>query len=951
MANRYWVGSYPSQFSVADKDVTPNGVYIKPDGTKMYVVGASNDSVYEYSLSSAWDITTASYVQTFSVASEETGPTCVFFKDDGTKMYVLGDINNSVFEYDLSTAWDISTASYLQSFSVATQETNPSGFFFKSDGTEMYVVGFGNDRVNQYSLSSAWNISTASYIRNFSVGTQETSPTGVSFKSDGTKMYIIGSTGDDVNEYNLSTAWNISTASYVQVFSVATQDSSPQGLFFKPDGLKMFMTGGNSDSVWSYDLSTAWDVSTIRVDTWNGSAGLKWSATSGGSGGASVPTTSDDVFFDSNSIGQVIIATGNTGAKSITCTGFAGLISGSINITVAGSVTLNSAMNFSYTGTISFTGTGTLTTAGKTLGGITVNGSGITTTQGDALNIGGSNPLIITAGSFDTAGYSLSASYVIINATTTDALKLNNSTVNLSRARTVGSAFSLNTASPQNAFNAGTSLINFTAASVRIARTSIARDVGCVFYNVAFTSEITNSGIGYSIEIYDGNTFNNLSVNAPDSGSIYRNIIFSRNQTINGTLQSTNTNGIRRILLSSEVLLTTRTLSIASAPTATDFDFQDIAITGAAAPISLTRAGDLGGNSGITFSSKTVYRVGTDTTWMGSSSWAVTSGGTGDNNNFPLAQDTAVINNDTTGTSIVFSGMAQFFPISGLNCSTRTTSFDLDHSATTYRYGSCIFGSGITPFNTGVQRFLGRVTMTFTSAGKTITFPVVVDAPSGTFQLGDAFNSNSNITNSNGTVDANNYNLTCSTFASNTGSSRTINMGSGLWTLTGEGAVWELNGTFTLNKGSADILLSSTGTTARTFAGGGKSYNKLTIGGSTGTSTLTITGSNTFTELESIKTVAHTITFTSGTTTTLTTWSVNGSSGNVVTINSSSAGSRATLSKSSGTVTVSYLSIKDSLATGGAVWDASNGTNTDAGNNSGWTFGASNNIGNFFLFF
>ena len=156
-----------------------------------------------------------------------------------------------------SGAWDISTASYLQNFSVASQETNPTDIFFKPDGTKMYVIGQTGDDVNEYDLSTAWDISTASYLQNFSVSAQETNPTGIFFKPDGLKMYVLGSTGDDVNEYDLSTAWDISTASYLQDFSVAAQEATPQGIFFKPDGLKMYVVGASGADVNEYDLGTA----------------------------------------------------------------------------------------------------------------------------------------------------------------------------------------------------------------------------------------------------------------------------------------------------------------------------------------------------------------------------------------------------------------------------------------------------------------------------------------------------------------------------------------------------------------------------------------------------------------------------------------------------------------------------------------------------------------------
>jgi len=99
-----------------------------------------------------------------------------------------------------------------------------------------------------------WDISTAVYLQNFSVTTQETVPTGIFFKSDGLKMYVIGATGDDVNEYDLGSAWNISTAVYLQNFSVAAQDIVPQSVFFKPDGMKMYVIGADGDDVNEYDL-------------------------------------------------------------------------------------------------------------------------------------------------------------------------------------------------------------------------------------------------------------------------------------------------------------------------------------------------------------------------------------------------------------------------------------------------------------------------------------------------------------------------------------------------------------------------------------------------------------------------------------------------------------------------------------------------------------------------
>ncbi len=264
--------SYDSvSFSVASQGTSTNGMAFKTDGAKMYVSNQSNDAVYQYSLSTAWDLSTASYDSvSFSVSSQDTSPSSIAFKSDGTKMYLLGNANDTVYQYSLSTAWNMSTASYDSvSFSVTTQESNPLGLTFKSDGTKMYIVGQTNQTAYQYSLGTAWNMSTASYDSiSFSVAPQETIPTGMAIKSDGTKMYLVGSANDTVYQYSLSTAWDLSTASYDSVsFSVTAQDNLPTDLAFKSDGTKMYIVGQTNDTVYQYSLSTAWNMSTASYDS------------------------------------------------------------------------------------------------------------------------------------------------------------------------------------------------------------------------------------------------------------------------------------------------------------------------------------------------------------------------------------------------------------------------------------------------------------------------------------------------------------------------------------------------------------------------------------------------------------------------------------------------------------------------------------------------------------
>jgi hypothetical protein len=222
----------------------------------MYVVGSGNDNVNEYKLSTAWVVSSAVFVTSFGVNAQDGAATGVFFRADGTKMYVLGSSNDSVFQYTLSTPWSVATASYDSvSFSVAGQDTAPNGFWFKPNGLSMYVVGSAGDAVYQYTLSTAWNVSTATFLQSFSVSGQEASPNGMTFTGDGSRMFVAGASGDDVTVYNLTTPWDISTAATIGQFSVLPQDGAPADIYIKPDGTKMYILGNDSpESVYQYTV-------------------------------------------------------------------------------------------------------------------------------------------------------------------------------------------------------------------------------------------------------------------------------------------------------------------------------------------------------------------------------------------------------------------------------------------------------------------------------------------------------------------------------------------------------------------------------------------------------------------------------------------------------------------------------------------------------------------------
>lgn len=255
-------------FSLSGQSITtPEEIRFKSDGTKFYILG-NNVTVYQYAMSTAWDVSTASYEnKSFSVSSQDANSQGLALNSDGTSFYTCGQ-NRVVYQYDLTTAYDISTASYAsKSFSLTTQMASGSawGLDFDSTGTKMYAIHSNSGTVYQYTLSSAFDVSTASYAsKSFDTSSQTSDSTGIAITSDGATLYVVSSASDQVFKYTLSTPFDIATASYSGFsFTTTTQDNFPYGVAVKTDETQLYITGSQNDSVYQYSLSTSLTLNTV----------------------------------------------------------------------------------------------------------------------------------------------------------------------------------------------------------------------------------------------------------------------------------------------------------------------------------------------------------------------------------------------------------------------------------------------------------------------------------------------------------------------------------------------------------------------------------------------------------------------------------------------------------------------------------------------------------------
>jgi len=254
------IATYDSKFiDISWEDLTPIWIAFKSDWSKCYLVWDTNNLVFQYTLSTVWDISTATY-DTVSIAAWDWTPIDIKFSPDWTKMFVIWVWQKKVIKHNLSTAWDLSTAvNDTVWFSLSSQLTTPSWIVFKSDWTKMYVCWYGNDTIYQYTMSTWWDLTTATYdTKSFSVSWQDAVPYSLEMNDNWTKIFVLWRTNDTVFEYDMSTAYDISTASYNSIsFSVSSQDTVPWWIAFKSDWSKLYVSWASSDNIYQYSTWTA----------------------------------------------------------------------------------------------------------------------------------------------------------------------------------------------------------------------------------------------------------------------------------------------------------------------------------------------------------------------------------------------------------------------------------------------------------------------------------------------------------------------------------------------------------------------------------------------------------------------------------------------------------------------------------------------------------------------
>lgn len=183
-----------------------------------------------------------------------------------TLLTVFSRDNNQAINFRMQTAGDITSAVYHSHFSAdeflgSTEQTaNGHGIYLRTtDLRKMWI--FNRTEVWEFDLADPGDLSSAAYSGYLDVAGEVERGHGIYFNPDGTRLYIDDRGGATVHQYDLAAPWSISeTVSHISL-DISARHDAVRAVVFDPDGSRMFLLDTERRELQAYGLSVAWDLS------------------------------------------------------------------------------------------------------------------------------------------------------------------------------------------------------------------------------------------------------------------------------------------------------------------------------------------------------------------------------------------------------------------------------------------------------------------------------------------------------------------------------------------------------------------------------------------------------------------------------------------------------------------------------------------------------------------
>jgi hypothetical protein len=247
--------TYNSKFFTTSTQAATMTDFVFDMDNKVLFSASTTDFIYQYELTNPLDISTAVYTNKSFLTTNQGGTNLYSIYMDPTSKTFYTNNTSRIYQYKMQRRNDLTDLIYSNKQSTAT--LGAENFSMSSDGTKVFwALNSTNDYIYEYNISTPWDISTqvATPVNSFVITTYESNVRSVCFNNTGTQMYVLGSTGY-ISKFNLKTAWTLTGAYYAGRNYIGGTVSGPYGIRISDDGTKLYVS--NTSTIYQFDIRSS----------------------------------------------------------------------------------------------------------------------------------------------------------------------------------------------------------------------------------------------------------------------------------------------------------------------------------------------------------------------------------------------------------------------------------------------------------------------------------------------------------------------------------------------------------------------------------------------------------------------------------------------------------------------------------------------------------------------
>jgi hypothetical protein len=250
----YASGAYETEFYNASYGTSGSGIDVSSNGGYLFV--ASQGYIYRYPLATKGDVSTAATSPDQSYDLSLAAVRSIDFDPTGTKLLILA--NTGFFLYELTIPWDLTSASYNGSntFFDATHHTGTQyGLRISPDGINLlFVQTAASDYIYQYTLGTAWNLTTAALATSKSLTGISANPAGLGLSEDGMVAFISDYSVNYIRVCTMSTAFDVSTLTLAASIDVSANTTGTMNISVGDSSGKIYVLSDTDNKIKQYAI-------------------------------------------------------------------------------------------------------------------------------------------------------------------------------------------------------------------------------------------------------------------------------------------------------------------------------------------------------------------------------------------------------------------------------------------------------------------------------------------------------------------------------------------------------------------------------------------------------------------------------------------------------------------------------------------------------------------------